>query len=473
MQPVHFHCGHCGKLIAVNTEHLGRQVRCPHCQQVVFAPQSAAPTPEPAAGGVEAPSPGFLETILNVPAPTGDAEDIFSPADVSDDLFGGGEAPRIEMPPPDPLALTLPDHNAGALPHPEVTLPSTIPWMPPPVSDPAATAPAPFAPFGESASTEILPGRGLPAWMSSPITETLAPPPPEVPLTPPSETPSAITRRQGRTETKVPWFMLLVFSPLLLYSIFITIFSILLYRQEQEVERRLHHRRFEDMPDEGDKPGVQKGKRISFWKYDPKLPTLPLPEQLCTTLGKPLEIGDLEVTPQRVERKRLKVVVETSRPEPCIGDSLVLYLQMKNLSSEYSFAPLDNYFDRHWRGGAQPPFTLLEAGDKHRFHGGPADWYPQGDPNHRREWVEGRTNLPEALQPGEEKEQFVCTDGNDASAVAVLFGGTRPPYHGSFLWRVRVRRGLVRFQNKDHSATAVIGVRFTEKDITGAPRHVQ
>jgi hypothetical protein len=146
---------------------------------------------------------------------------------------------------------------------------------------------------------------------------------------------------------------------------------------------------------------------------------------------------------------------------------------MKNLSSEYAFAPLDNYFDRHWQGGARPPFTLLEVGDKHRFHGGPADWFPLGDPSHRREWVEGRTNLPEVLQPGEEKEQFVCTDGSDARAVTVLFGGASPAYHGSFLWRVRVRRGLVRFQNENHSATAVIGVRFTDKDITNAAPLVQ
>jgi hypothetical protein len=269
--------------------------------------------------------------------------------------------------------------------------------------------------------------------------------------------------------------MLLVFSPLLLYAIFITIFAILLYRQEKEVEQQLH-RRFEMMPDEGDKPGVQKekqGNQIRLWRYDPKLPTLPLPENLCTTLGEPLRIGDLEVTPDRVERKRVKVVAATTNPEPCLGDSLVLYLRMKNLSSEYAFAPLDNYFDRHWSGGAQPPFTLLEVGSKHRFHGGPADWHPLGDRNHFREWVEGRHDLPDLLQPGEEKELFVCTDGNDTSATAVLFRGAKLAYRGSFLWRVRVRRGLVRFKNKDYSATAVIGVRFTDQDITTAPAQVQ
>lgn len=466
MQPVQFPCGHCGKLMAVAEEHLGRQVRCPNCQQVVAAPPRA---PETEAGRAEAPPTDFAEPLPNVPVATGDGEDIFSPADVSDDLFGGGETPRIEMP-PQPLAPALDGPNTG--PPPEVPLPSTVPWVPPLSLDSAAMASAAFAPLGGSANIEMPSMSGQPAWMSGVMTQTLASPPSEVPLTPPSETPSGITRGRGRTEAKVPWFMLLIFSPLLLYAIFITIFSILLYRDVQDVRQKLRHR-FEIMPDEGDKPGVQKKKEIRMWKYDPKLPTSPLPEYLCTRLGEPLRIGDLKVTPDRVERKRVQVVAETKNPEPCLGDSLVLYLRMRNLSSEYAFAPLDNYFDRHWSGGAQPPFTLLEVGDKHRFHGGPADWHPRGDRGNFREWVEGRHDLPDVLLPGEEKDLFVCTDGNDAGATALLFDGAKPAYRGWFLWRVRVRRGLVRFNNKDYSTTAVVGVRFTDQDIATAPPQAQ
>ena len=49
MATVTFKCGHCNNLMAVNAEYLGRQVRCPHCQQVVVAPaqQSAAAPPPP------------------------------------------------------------------------------------------------------------------------------------------------------------------------------------------------------------------------------------------------------------------------------------------------------------------------------------------------------------------------------------------------------------------------------------------
>jgi hypothetical protein len=147
----------------------------------------------------------------------------------------------------------------------------------------------------------------------------------------------------------------------------------------------------------------------------------------------------------------------------------VLYLELKNLSHEYAFAPLDNYFDRYWRLGVDmvPPLTQLEIGEKYRCYGGPARWYPRGERyNNSRQWIEGRQDKADLLQPGEEKESFVCTDGDDAKASALLFGG-KPgeEYHGWFLWRVRVRRGLVSFHDKDYPATAVIGVRFTDEDI--------
>jgi hypothetical protein len=479
MQPVQFQCGLCGKLMAVGNEHLGQQVRCPHCQQVVVAPPPAAPAMDgPAAGGMPVPPgppPGLTETVLHMPPAEGNGEDIFSPEDVSDDLFGRSEAPRVEMP-PESSATTLADDNAVPPPQLEATLSSTLPWMPPP--EPAAAPPSPSVPFGGSEGTDILPPVSAAPWMSSTATEILGAPPPEmppsveVPLAPAGESSAALPRARQRTEAKVPWFMLVVFCPLLLYAIVITIFSFLLYRHEQGVEEKLR-RFFDIMPDEGDKPGVQKEKQIRLWKYEPELPLKPLPDDLRTTLGKPLRIGDLEVTPVRVEREHVKVVVESFDPEPCTGDSLVLYLRMKNLSSDYAFAPLDNYFDRRWEAGALPPFTLLEVGDKYRFYGGPARWYPLGDPRNRREWVVGRKNHPDVLRPGGEEEFIVCTNGYDPKAVAVLFGGESRPYHGLFLWRVRVRRGLVHFEGKDRSKTAVIGVRFSDKDIRNAPPQAQ
>jgi hypothetical protein len=268
--------------------------------------------------------------------------------------------------------------------------------------------------------------------------------------------------------------MILVFSPLVLYSIVITIFAVLLYLQQKQIEQD-QRSPFEIMPDDGDNPGVQKGqKTTSVYRYPPDLATRPLPERLRTRLGEPLQIGDLRVTPERVERAKVNVFVQGfEKAEPCRFDSLVLYLKLENTSAGRTFAPLDNYFDRTWKSGEDllPPLTLLEAGGN-RFYGGPARWYPRGDKKHKREWVEGRKAVEaERLDPGQKKEYFVCTDGGDPRAARTLFGldkdGDRAgePYHGPLLWRVRLRRGLATVRGKDFSTTAVVGVEFTDKDV--------
>lgn len=440
MQPVQFPCGRCGKLMGVSSEHLGQHVRCPHCQEVVFAPPSA----------VTEPPPDLVEMIPPAPAPTGEAEDIFSPVDISEDLFGRSEGPRLEMP-PESLPPTLPDGNAAALPQPQANMPPTLSWSPPA--------------SGSAAS-----------WMSGTVTEMLPPPPASTGETPVSpgppaadgEPPAASARARQRTEAKAPWFLLLVFCPLLLYAIVISIFAFFLYRHDQHLQEQMLNP-FENLPDVGDDPGVHKGKKVSLTdRYKSELATLPLPESLCTTLGNPFRIGDLQVTPNRVERKRISVKVENTQPEACHNDSLVLYLDLKNLSPDYAFAPLDDYFDRYWRPGVDliPPLTQLEIGNKYRCYGGPAHWHPRSNLSYRREWIQGRHEKGDFLQPGEEKQFFVCTDGEDDRAADVLFGRqSGEQYHGSFLWRVRVRRGLTRFQDKDYSTTAVIGVRFSETDI--------
>jgi hypothetical protein len=128
MQTVNFPCGHCGQLMAVSTEHLGTQVHCPHCRQVVDAPAAESP-----------------------PRPVSEAESILgSPDEVSDDLFGGPARPRIEFPadqPPDidgptRISATPPPSQAqepvsGALPSAGSTsMPATVrPYRPPPRSN--------------------------------------------------------------------------------------------------------------------------------------------------------------------------------------------------------------------------------------------------------------------------------------------------------------------------------------------------
>ena len=65
------------------------------------------------------------------------------------------------------------------------------------------------------------------------------------------------------------------------------------------------------------------------------------------------------------------------------------------------------------------------------------------------------------LKPGEEVDTFICTDYKDH------IGRALENYTGDLLWRVQVRRGLIRVRDRDISATAVIGVEFRTQDVEG------
>jgi hypothetical protein len=322
---------------------------------------------------------------------------------------------------------------------------------------------------------------------SPPAAETAAPAPPAQELPGGAEVAVRKAARPNR------WFVPLVFVPLVFYALGATFFvgwSILQVRaaqrqaeearQQLESEREAIPRRvldelkfnpFDRLPDDGDDAGVRRdGRRIGrHVTYPAEFASLPLPESRRVGLGQTLRVGALEVTPLRVERRRVRVCREGVAPRECRADSLVLHLRFRNASADQAFAPLDNYFDRWWSGGGATPLTRLEAG-RDRLCGGPARWAPP-DPGGRRrdtpQWVEGRQPAdPDGLAPGATADGFVCTDGNDTAAVRLLFGehaaGRRvaDPSPGPFLWRVQLRRGLVAWRGRERSATTVIGVEF-------------
>jgi hypothetical protein len=277
------------------------------------------------------------------------------------------------------------------------------------------------------------------------------------------------------------WFLPLVFIPLVLYAILATAAAALLYHKYQQKPPSL----FEQAPDlEGDNPGARKASTGAVIRYKrPDKPfkittgtvTRPLPEHLIVKLGEKLNVGDLEVQPLQVYRKRVtmydegaKDVEGKDRPEDCQHDSLVLELRLRNVSDDNIFTPLDNYFDRRWKQGeGAPPFTLIEAGDQ-VFFGGPARWLPRSGraPDARRQWIEGRKNFdPEGLKPGAGSITKVASNGEDEEVANFFFGGKNVrPYAGPLLWRVHLRRGLVSWRGRQVPATAVIGVRFTDRD---------
>jgi hypothetical protein len=492
MQTVTFQCGHCGNLMAVGMAYLGQQVRCPTCQQVVLAPQATAngegqappSEPAPALSLPPSPVPEFKPPALS------DQEDIFSQT-TSDDLFGEAESPRLEMPsepapgpagdpaaPPAPAPPEVgsngPSPLSAALP--EAWAAPGSPGFPPAVEERASVGPPAEVPHMEIA--------GPPAPLSGEaqgITDAGATPTSWMDggAGAPAEGGGPVAFGGGgapvvRRSSGVNWFLPLVVLPLISYSVLATgviVFLIMQVQQARSYNRRFNP--FEKVPDvSGDNPG---GRKIL--NYSSSLVRDPLPPHLVTELGKPLTIGSLEVTPLRVERKRVAVLVENFvKPEPCQHDSLVLHLRLKNISNDEVFVPLDNYFDRHYSmtTGGLPPLTNLLAVDTRpplRFYGGPAPWFPPGSKN-RRQWVEGRNiTRQDALKPGEEAETFLCTDGEDPRMPLLIDGvneeglKVREPYRGKFLWRIQVRRGAVQILGKEYWACAVIGVAFSAETI--------
>jgi hypothetical protein len=186
--------------------------------------------------------------------------------------------------------------------------------------------------------------------------------------------------------------------------------------------------------------------------------------------------GSLEVTPTKIERKRVSIFVTGfDRAEPCLQDSLVLHLHFKNISANEQFSPLDVYFDR-WGSGSTLPLTHLQVGS-YRIPG-PARYAPPFSKKPPPEWIVGRKRAdPDGLKPGEEGDGFVCTDGSDAAAVQALFGEDMDgkkiaaPSPGPYLWRIQMRRGIIVHDGKERSATTVIGVELTDGDLQKAGIH--
>jgi hypothetical protein len=464
MQTVNFQCGACGKLMAVGVEFLGQQVRCPHCQQVVIAPAASAPAPAPGSAGASpsqpAPEPFTLPQVHT------DHDDIFTQrTEPEDALFGHVEGPRLEIPhapepapsPPLELLSPTPAHVNGGL--------TEQPVLPFPDAN-AAVSPLP------SAFTAPAPVSESPPW--SPADS-----PSELPRES-SATAARLRREQEGKGTAGMGFILLVFLPVLLWALGATVIGVWLYVEWQAARNRGSI--WDEIPDAaGDTPGIRPAepkKKVSYQlNFDRRTATQPLPDQLKVKLGDTIQVGDLEVTPIKVMRQKMSIMVQGySRAEPTEHESLVLYMKMRSLATDYAFTPLDNYFDRQWKGAGPAPLTVLQAGKKD-FFGGPVPWISQTQArtkNSKRQWLEGRKNVDRTglLPGGDPVESFICTDGTSAETADYLFGrqinGRRVGgYHGPLLWRVHLRRGKIIRNGRPYSATAVIGVEFTDKDYAG------
>jgi DNA-directed RNA polymerase subunit RPC12/RpoP len=459
METVNFQCGHCGKLMAVGTDYLGQQVRCPHCQQVVLAPivdvPASPPLPENHPALVhEAPTtpaePMTASLEFHVPSPI-EQESIFSEAsETGDDLFGAEPVSHVEMP-PEPVIPQLQIDDPVSTAAPPLTDESRS--VPSHLADVTATfemplhAPPSEAPHVNGASDPALGSGTLWSPAAAASTPTLPTQESLSSLLPPSlTTPTVRMPQPGR-----PWVLPLFIIPLISYSVLMTIAVGILYLRLQQQVHPL-----EALPDQGDNKGATHGKGASSMDRMPN-PDQDLPAKLKVELGHSLRIGDIEVTPLKVEHRRIQFQ-EGAILDPTEQETLALELRLRNVSDDVYFKPLDPYFNRHWspsKTSGNMPYGFLTVDKKNFF--GPLEWQPRGQ-NRARMVVKGQDQDAE-LKPGEEMTTFLCTDPEDHVAAALKKS------KGPFLWRVQVRRGLLKVGDKEVSATAVVGVKFNKQDV--------
>lgn len=380
MEPIQLQCGSCGKTMGINPAHLGAQVHCPHCQAIVQTPAPAGAFGAASGGAAPAPNaqPGEMESIFSQPEPT-------------DDLFGGGSQPRVEMPPelpPPPPMYAIQAADATIAMEPEE--------RPQPSEEETATSPF----LGAAAN----------------ITHQAAP----------AEQDLGALTPQRRFDDRGGLFMPILLIFLVPYAIFTTAFiAYLLYTWPKDNPLK-------NLPDIG--PRGQPRLQV---KHD-----LPLDKDMKTALGQPIQVGDIKVTPLKV---RLT-------PE----QDLVLEFKAKNMSTNVSFNPIADEYMRYSKKSMDSgrPYTYLErvsGGNLNKVYGGDLEWFKGSN----------RVDSDMEIGPGEEAVIHLATDVYYRTReVPAIVKGKEP-----LVWRVQVRRGLVEVDGKGISATTVIGVEFTSRDI--------
>ena len=434
MQTVNFQCSHCHKVMAVSHAYLGKQVRCPHCQQVVTAPaQAPAVLPTPPIR----PTP---PASVSPPGRGGDEPDSIFGEHIDEDLFGGPPKSKVELPPQPPR------------PAPNLQLEPTVFQMPG-----VGSSAGPMVSNSSPAMAPTQPHISTPEIMD-PAPETTA-----------NAAPGSITRPLLRPVggSVVMTSLVLILIP---YSILITVIALILYFNQQK-----HSHPLEMLPDLGNPPSKRVGGPalpvLSLRSYTRIKADTPLPPNLIVGLGQTLRVGDLEVTPLSVEQKRVLFKYRSGqyKPELSEHEALVLHLQLKNVSKDVEFRPTDVAFDHVWKDGVHPlatmPYTYLEPFAGSKRYCGPLKWNPAQNknlPGHAAgsdEFVEGQEHDDRVLQPGESIKTMILTD--PAERVPDVLRN----YNGKMLWRIQLRRGIEHYKDRDFSVTAVIGVEFSKADI--------
>jgi len=446
-QTVNFNCPHCGNLMAVGTNLLGRNVRCPHCKQVLRAPAAVGAVPAAPNSAAPAPtSPAPLPTF-NVPGPGEHHESIFGERH-DEDVFGS-DPPKPTLPEP---AKPAPRPRPGGGSSEEVTV--SLPTPPPPPS-PADLLDFGVAP-GPSPAPEARDVYGGPAALQPPAA---------------ARTRSADAPGQRPVDIREPAPPTQAFAWIMLaYALVATLLAGFFGYKYLTAEPGDHP--FKAMPDVLREYDPAKKRQVSFRGLpDAKQD---VPPDLRVKLGDTLTVGDLEVRPTAVERRKLEAVTvpEVGQPKSrSIGETLVLTLRVKNVSVDAVFHPNDPAFNRVADKPQPAPYTALEI--QRSYYYGVFKWPPE--PGTQKEYIVGHEADENPLKPGEERDTWVevgpyGVKSATGDIISTLKDKNQVKPTDWLLWRVQLRRGLVTAKGPDGadmdvSATSVIGVEFRADQI--------
>jgi hypothetical protein len=165
----------------------------------------------------------------------------------------------------------------------------------------------------------------------------------------------------------------------------------------------------------------------------------PIPESQITTVGKPLRVGLLELTPLAVKAGSTTLEHRTpdgnrERSDGGSG-SLILRLRLRNLSKNDTFTPLERSFVRQPDQGMPASYIELETG-------GLLENYPLALDSERS--IVGQSFEP--LGPNQSRDLVIASDQ-----------GSLPLAQGPMIWRLQLRTGP--------NQTETIGVQFNDSEI--------
>jgi hypothetical protein len=163
----------------------------------------------------------------------------------------------------------------------------------------------------------------------------------------------------------------------------------------------------------------------------------PIPEENLTSLGKPIRLGALELTPLEIVAAPVQLVRSIDRDDvrDAEADSLILRLHLTNISGNLVFAPLEAALVRDQASPLDRSYIATARGKR-------INLYPLAIDS---EWLIAGQEFP-VLDPGASALTLIASEPVTAG---------RPT--GDMTWRLRLRTGPVR--------SDMVGVRFTEKEI--------